>query len=81
MPLTTADFNLLEVFIKNPQRVLSRDDIMNQLKGHDWSPLDRSIDSGVARLRRKIEINPDEPSLIKTVHGVGYVFTGTVHRV
>ncbi len=80
VPLTTTDFNLLEAFLRCPQRVLSRDEIMNMLKGHDWSPLDRSIDATVARLRRKIEADPDNPSLIKTVHGVGYVFTGPVRR-
>ncbi|HXF54417.1 MAG TPA: response regulator [Hyphomicrobiaceae bacterium] len=72
--LTTSEFNLLEVFVKRPQRVLSRDDIMDLLKGHDWSPLDRSVDNLVARLRKKIEPDPDRPSLIKTVRGVGYMF-------
>jgi len=76
--LTTGEFNLLEVFVKRPQRVLSRDDIMDLLKGHDWSPLDRSIDNLIARLRKKIEPDPDQPRLIKTVRGVGYVFTGDI---
>ena len=79
--LTTAEFNLLEVFVRNPQRVLSRDEIMDMLKGHDWSPYDRTIDSVVARLRKKIEPDADALQLIKTVHGVGYVFTGDVRRV
>ena len=79
--LTTAEFNLLEVFVRNPQRVLSRDEIMDMLKGHDWSPYDRTIDSVVARLRKKIEPDADASQLIKTVHGVGYVFTGDVRRV
>ena len=79
--LTTAEFNLLEVFVKCPQRVLSRDNIMDMLKGHDWSPYDRTIDSIVARLRKKIEPDSESSKLIKTVHGVGYVFTGDVHRV
>ncbi len=79
--LTTAEFNLLELFLRCPQRVLSRDSIMDRLKGHDWSPLDRSIDALVGRLRRKVEPDPAEPSLIKTVRGVGYVFAADVKSV
>jgi len=71
--LTTAEFNLLEAFVRRPHRVLSRDVIMDILKGHNWTPLDRSIDALVSRLRRKIEADPDKPLLIKTVRGVGYV--------
>ena len=76
--LTTTEFELLAIFLRAPGRVLSRDQIMDQLKGHDWSPLDRSIESMVARLRRKIEPENETPKLIKTVRGVGYVFAGTV---
>ena len=76
--LTTSEFNLLEAFVKRPHRVLSRDDIMDLLKGHDWSPLDRSIDNLVARLRKKVENDPDRPALIKTVRGIGYTFTADV---
>ena len=78
--LTTSEFNLLEAFVKRPSRVLSRDDIMDLLKGQDWSPLDRSIDNLIARLRKKIEQNPDRPCLIKTVRGVGYTFAADVKR-
>jgi len=78
--LTTSEFNLLEAFVTRPHRVLSRDDIMDLLKGHEWSPLDRSIDNMVARLRKKIERDPDRPALIKTVRGVGYTFTADVER-
>lgn len=79
--LTTAEFNLLEIFVKRPHRVLSRDNIMDLLKGHAWSPVDRSIDALVGRLRKKIETNPDDPRLIKTVRGVGYAFTGDPRRL
>jgi len=79
--LTTAEFNLLEIFVKRPHRVLSRDNIMDLLKGHGWSPVDRSIDGLVGRLRKKIEPNPDEPRLIKTVRGVGYAFTADARRL
>lgn len=78
--LTTAEFNLLLLFVRRPSRVLSRDNIMDLLKGHEWSPLDRSIDSLVARLRRKIEEVPEAPRLIKTVRGVGYVFAAEARK-
>ncbi|MGE0767461.1 MAG: response regulator [Hyphomicrobiaceae bacterium] len=78
--LTTAEFNLLSLFLQRPQRVLSRDEIMSLLKGHDWSPFDRSVDSLVARLRKKIEPDVDRPHYVKTVRGIGYVFAGTVDR-
>jgi two-component system OmpR family response regulator len=78
--LTTAEFNLLAVLVERPGRVLSRDELMDLLKGHDWTPLDRSIDGLVARLRKKIE-RGEYPQLVKTVRGVGYVFAGEVRRL
>jgi two-component system OmpR family response regulator len=74
-PLTTAEFNLLALFIRRPHRVLSRDEIMDLLKGHAWSPLDRSIDALVGRLRKRLESETGTPQLVKTVRGVGYVFS------
>ncbi len=71
--LTTAEFNLLLLFVERPARVLSRDNIMDLLKGQEWSPYDRSIDSLIVRLRKKIEPDPETPRLIRTVRGVGYV--------
>jgi DNA-binding response OmpR family regulator len=79
--LTTAEFNLLTLFLQKPGRVLSRDEIMDLLKGHDWTPMDRSIDALVARLRKKLEPDSERPILVKTVRGVGYVFAGTVKRL
>jgi len=79
--LTTAEFNLLAILVQRPGRVLSRDELMDQLKGHDWTPMDRSIDGLVARLRKKIEPENERPHLVKTVRGVGYVFAGNVKRV
>jgi DNA-binding response OmpR family regulator len=79
--LTTAEFNLLEAFVKRPERPLSRDTLMSLLRGEDWSPLDRSIDTLVARLRKKIETDTEAPELIKTVRGVGYVFAADVSRL
>lgn len=79
--LTTAEFNLLHIFVKRPRRVLSRDNIMDLLKGHEWSPLDRSIDALIGRLRKRVEADPNNPILIKTVRGVGYVFTADARRL
>lgn len=79
--LTTAEFNILEMFASRPSRVLSRDNIMDLLKGHDWAPMDRSIDSLIVRVRRKIEADPARPELIKTVRGVGYVFAVDVKKL
>ena len=79
--LTTAELNLLVVLVKRPGRVLSRDDLMDLLKGHDWTPLDRSIDGLVARLRKKVERGNETPQLVKTVRGVGYVFAGQVRQL
>jgi DNA-binding response OmpR family regulator len=73
--LSRAEFDLLSVFAGNPNRVLSRDQIMDQLSGHDRDPFDRSIDVRVTRLRHKIEESPAEPQFIRTVWGVGYQFT------
>lgn len=79
--LTTGEFDLLHVLVKNRQRVLSRDQIMDHVKGHGWSPLDRSIDNQIARLRKKIEPDPATPTLIKTVRGVGYTLACDVVSV
>ncbi|MGL4636141.1 MAG: response regulator [Beijerinckiaceae bacterium] len=80
LPLTTAEFNLLEILARRPQRVHSRDTIMDLLKGHDWTPFDRSIDALVSRLRKKIEADPENPRLLKTVRGVGYIFACDVKQ-
>jgi two-component system phosphate regulon response regulator OmpR len=74
VPLTAGEFNLLRIFIEHPNRVLSRDNIMDMLKGYERSPFDRSIDVRVTRLRRKIEEDPNTPQFIRTVWGEGYLF-------
>lgn len=79
--LTTSEFNLLLAFVQRPSRVLSRDNLMDVLKGHEWSPTDRSIDALIVRLRRKIEPEPSSPTFIKTVRGVGYVFAADVTKL
>ena len=73
--LSRAEFDLLQVFVQRPNRVLSRDLIMDCLGGSDRDPYDRSIDVRVARLRHKVEDDPSEPKFIRTVWGVGYQFT------
>lgn len=72
--LTAGEFNLLRIFAEHPNRVLSRDSIMDMLKGYERSPFDRSIDVRVTRLRRKIEDDPNAPQFIRTVWGEGYLF-------
>ena len=79
--LTSGDFKLLTVFLGSPKRVLSRDQLMDLTGGIERNPLDRTIDNQVARLRKKIERNPSEPKLIKTVRGVGYMFAGEIVKV
>ena len=73
--LSRAEFELLEVLLDHPNRVLSRDFIMECLGGNDRDPFDRSIDVRVTRLRHKIEEDPAKPRFVLTVWGVGYQFT------
>lgn len=75
LSLTHGEFVLLRVFVENPNRVLSRDTLVDLIKGYDRSPFDRSIDVRVARLRRKIEPDPNAPRYIRTAWGAGYLFT------
>jgi DNA-binding response OmpR family regulator len=72
--LTSAEFDLLRAFCERPNRVLSRDDLVNSLKGFERDPFDRSIDIRVTRVRRKIEADPGFPSYIRTIRGEGYLF-------
>ena len=72
--LSTAEFALLRIFVEHPRRVMSRDTLVDMLKGYERDPYDRSIDTRVTRLRRKIETNPGEPVYVRTVRGEGYLF-------
>lgn len=72
--LTSGEFSLLEIFVAHPNRALSRDWLMDQLRGFERDPFDRSIDVRVNRLRKKIEDDPANPRYIKTVWGQGYLF-------
>jgi two-component system OmpR family response regulator len=72
--LSSGEFALLSTLAEKPGHVFSRDALMQALHGHDAGPFDRTIDVQVARLRRKIEADPEHPRIIKSVRGVGYVF-------
>jgi len=72
--LSTAEFELLQAFVERPNRVLSRDVLLDLLKGYERDPFDRTIDIRVGRLRRKIETDPGNPTYIRTVRGEGYLF-------
>ncbi|WP_324780590.1 response regulator [Thiobacillus sedimenti] len=72
--LSGAEFALLRILVEHPLRVLSRDVLIDMLKGYERDPFDRSVDTRVTRLRRKIEPNPGEPVYIRTVRGEGYLF-------
>lgn len=72
--ITGAEFDLLRIFAERPNRPLSRDQLMTLTRNRDWDPFDRSIDIRIARLRKKVEADPDNPQSIKTMRGVGYMF-------
>jgi DNA-binding response OmpR family regulator len=72
--ITAAEYDLLALFARHPNRPLNRDQIMEQAHNRGWDVFDRSIDLRVMRLRRKIERNPDKPEVLKTVRNVGYVY-------
>ncbi|MCE9659741.1 MAG: response regulator [Burkholderiales bacterium] len=78
--ISAAEFDLLALFARHPNRPLNRDQIMEQAHNRGWDVFDRSIDLRIMRLRRKIEKNPDKPELIKTVRNVGYVFVPAAGR-
>lgn len=73
--LTSGEFDLLCAFIAQPRRVISRDELLTRLHGRSAGPYDRTIDVQVGRLRRKLERDPANPVLVRSVRGQGYVFT------
>jgi DNA-binding response OmpR family regulator len=74
VPLSTTEFNVLEVLMKHPNTVLSREQITNMAQGRSFMADDRSVDIHVSKLRGKIEKNPSSPVRIKTIWGTGYMF-------
>ena len=75
VPLSTGEYDLLIALVERPQRVLNRDQLLDLARGRSAAGLDRSIDTQVSRLRKKLELDPSDPRIIKTVWGGGYVFT------
>lgn len=78
--LSSGEFNLLKALVENPNRVLSRDQLLDHTHGLDTPAFDRSVDVQIARLRKKIEPDPQAPAFIKTVRNAGYVFAAKVSR-
>jgi two-component system, OmpR family, response regulator len=76
--LTTGEFDLLAAFVSNANQVLSRDRLLDLARNREAGPFDRTIDVQVGRLRRKLEDDPQNPTMIKTVRGSGYIFTPAV---
>jgi two-component system phosphate regulon response regulator OmpR len=72
--LTAMEFDLLKAFVEHPNQVLSRDQLLTLTRNREWEPFDRSIDIRIARVRRKVEADPDNPRAIRTVRGAGYMF-------
>ncbi|URK86199.1 response regulator (plasmid) [Rhizobium sp. RCAM05350] len=74
-PITAMEFDLLHVFLQNPDRVLTRDRLLDLAHNRDNDPFDRSIDVRITRIRKKIEYNPSKPQTLRTVRGAGYIYT------
>ena len=78
VPLSTGEYDLLIALVERPQRVLNRDQLLDLARGRSAAGIDRSIDTQVSRLRKKLELDPSDPKIIKTVWGGGYMFTPAV---
>jgi len=76
--LTSGEFDLLRAFAEHPGRVLSRDFLLGQTRGREAGPFDRTIDVQVGRLRKKIEDDAENPHIIKSVRGAGYIMVAAV---
>jgi DNA-binding response OmpR family regulator len=78
VPLTSGEFDLLSAFAQHPGRVLSRDFLLEQTRGREAGPFDRTIDVQVGRLRKKLEADAEDPQIIKSVRGAGYILVPPV---
>lgn len=76
LDITTAEFELLKLFVKKAGKVLNRDQILDKMRGLEWDIFNRSVDVLISRLRQKLEDDPKNPRYIKTVWGSGYIFIG-----
>jgi two-component system, OmpR family, response regulator len=74
-PLTASEFSLLKVFAANPKRVLSRERLLELANARDAEAFDRAVDLRIMRIRRKIEVDPTKPAVIRTIRGGGYLFS------
>lgn len=81
LPLSTAEYNLMLAFTTRPNQVLSRDQLLDITQGREANAFDRAIDNQISRLRRKIEADPKNPLLIKTVWGGGYTLAAEVRKL
>jgi DNA-binding response OmpR family regulator len=81
VPLSTGEYNLLHAFLTHPRRVLTRDQLLDLSAGRELAAFERSIDNHISRLRRKIEADPADPKLIKTIWGGGYMLASEVRRI
>ncbi len=81
VPLSTGEYNLLLAFVTHPKRVLTRDQLLDLSQGRELAAFERSIDNHVSRLRRKVEIDPSDPKLIRTVWGGGYTLAADVKKL
>jgi DNA-binding response OmpR family regulator len=81
IPLSTGEYNLLHALVTRPRRVLTRDQLLDLTQGRELAAFERSIDNHISRLRKKIEENPSDPKLIKTVWGGGYTLAAEVRKV
>jgi two-component system OmpR family response regulator len=81
VPLSTGEYNLLHAFVTHPRRVLTRDQLLDLSQGRELAAFERSIDNHVSRLRRKVEADPADPKLVKTVWGGGYMLAADVRKI
>ncbi|CAN5141676.1 response regulator [soil metagenome] len=81
IPLSTGEYNLLHALVTHPRRVLTRDQLLDLSQGRELAAFERSIDNHISRLRRKIESDPSDPQLVKTIWGGGYMLVSDVRRI
>ncbi len=78
--LTSGEFELLSVLVQHAGRVLSRDFLLESTRGREAGPFDRTVDVQIGRLRKKLEAEPDDPQIVKSVRGAGYIFVPATTR-
>jgi DNA-binding response OmpR family regulator len=76
--ITSTEYRLLSKLVSRPNNIIKREEILNMLSDREWSPLDRSADMLISKLRKKIELNPKKPDILKTIRNKGYQLTTAV---